>query len=125
VGGYPITDAAAATPVPFPPLPAPPSRASGGKSASGKPAKTPNSKTPTTGDKRKAPIAPQAGTVAKQTNNAMDSARKAQKVQTAVIQSQSHSEIAELPPSAQTYATTGMCLHTLSPWLDLENNIPT
>jgi hypothetical protein len=107
VGGYPITDATA---IPFPPLHA--SASTGGKSASGKSAKA--SKTPNTGDnKRKAPMAAQAGTVDKQTNSAMDSANKAQKVQTALLHSQLHTENAELPPSAPTFALSGRCLHTL------------
>ena len=58
-------------------------------------------------------LAPKAGAVDQQTNNAVNDSRKQAKIQNEVVKSPTETEVAEYPPSAFTLEGTGMCLHTL------------
>ena len=58
-------------------------------------------------------LAPKAGAVDQQTNNAVNDSRKAAKIQNDVVKSPTETEVAAFPPSAYTFSGTGMCLHTL------------
>jgi hypothetical protein len=58
-------------------------------------------------------LAPKAGAVDQQTNNAVNNSRKHQRIQNEVVKSPTETEVAEYPQSALTLEGTGTCLHTL------------